>query len=105
MQALLEFAPLVAFFVAYRVWGLYTATAVLIGSMAVLLKQALKPNLVQTLEGQPALLLMHVCGRPPDHPALRRRVEQSGAQISDLGDHEFLIRLEARPGRATVLRS
>jgi intracellular septation protein len=37
MQALLEFAPLVAFFVAYRVWGLYTATAVLMGSMAVLL--------------------------------------------------------------------
>jgi intracellular septation protein len=37
MQALLEFAPLVAFFVAYRVWGLYTATAVLMASMAVLL--------------------------------------------------------------------
>jgi len=32
MQALLEFAPLVAFFVAYRVWGLYTATAVLMAS-------------------------------------------------------------------------
>jgi intracellular septation protein len=37
MQALLEFAPLVAFFVAYRVWGLYTATAVLMGAMALLL--------------------------------------------------------------------
>src|SRR5262249_7066816 len=37
MQALLEFAPLVAFFVAYRVWGLYTATAVLMGAMAILL--------------------------------------------------------------------
>lgn len=37
MQALLEFAPLVVFFVAYRVWGLYTATAVLMGSMAILL--------------------------------------------------------------------
>jgi intracellular septation protein len=37
MQALLEFAPLVAFFVAYRVWGLYTATAVLMAAMAILL--------------------------------------------------------------------
>ena len=37
MQALLEFAPLVAFFVAYRVSGLYAATAVLMVAMAVLL--------------------------------------------------------------------
>jgi intracellular septation protein len=37
MQALLEFAPLVAFFIAYRVAGLYAATAVLMGAMAVLL--------------------------------------------------------------------
>ncbi len=37
MQALLEFAPLVAFFIAYRVWELYTATAVLMGAMVVLL--------------------------------------------------------------------
>lgn len=37
MQALLEFAPLVAFFVAYRVWGLYTATAVLMVAMAIVL--------------------------------------------------------------------
>jgi intracellular septation protein len=37
MQALLEFAPLVAFFVAYRVGGLYTATAVLMAGMAILL--------------------------------------------------------------------
>jgi len=37
MQALLEFAPLVAFFVAYRVGGLYTATAVLMGAMVILL--------------------------------------------------------------------
>ena len=34
MQALLEFAPLVAFFVAYRVAGLYAATAVLMVAMA-----------------------------------------------------------------------
>jgi len=37
MQALLEFAPLVAFFVAYRVSGLYAATAVLMVAMAILL--------------------------------------------------------------------
>jgi intracellular septation protein len=37
MQALLEFAPLVAFFIAYRVGGLYTATAVLMAGMAILL--------------------------------------------------------------------
>jgi intracellular septation protein len=37
MQALLELAPLVAFFVAYRVWGLYMATAVLMAGMLVLL--------------------------------------------------------------------
>ncbi|HZO24343.1 MAG TPA: inner membrane-spanning protein YciB [Steroidobacteraceae bacterium] len=36
MQALLELAPLIAFFVAYRVWGLYVATAVLMGGMLVL---------------------------------------------------------------------
>jgi intracellular septation protein len=37
MQALLEFAPLVAFFVAYRVSGLYAATAILMIAMAILL--------------------------------------------------------------------
>jgi intracellular septation protein len=37
MQALLEFAPLVAFFVAYRLWGLFVATGVLMGAMAILL--------------------------------------------------------------------
>jgi intracellular septation protein len=37
MQALLEFAPLVAFFVAYRVSGLYYATGVLMVAMAILL--------------------------------------------------------------------
>ncbi len=37
MQALLEFAPLVAFFIAYRVWGIYAATAVLMGAMVILL--------------------------------------------------------------------
>jgi intracellular septation protein len=37
MQALAEFAPLVAFFVAYRLGGLYAATAVLIVAMLALL--------------------------------------------------------------------
>jgi intracellular septation protein len=37
MHALLEFAPLAAFFIAYRIGGLYTATAVLMASMVILL--------------------------------------------------------------------
>jgi intracellular septation protein len=37
MQALLEFAPLVAFFIAYRLAGLYYATAILMVAMAILL--------------------------------------------------------------------
>ena len=37
MQALLELAPLVAFFIAYSFGGIYVATAVLMGGMAVLL--------------------------------------------------------------------
>jgi intracellular septation protein len=37
MQALLEFAPLVAFLVAYYISGLYVATAVLMAAMGVLL--------------------------------------------------------------------
>jgi intracellular septation protein len=37
MQALLEFAPLGAFFIAYKLGGLYVATSVLMVSMALLL--------------------------------------------------------------------
>jgi intracellular septation protein len=37
MQSLLELAPLVAFFVAYSLGGIYVATAVLMGAMALLL--------------------------------------------------------------------
>jgi intracellular septation protein len=37
MQALLELAPLVAFFVAYHFGGIYIATGVLMGGMAILL--------------------------------------------------------------------
>ncbi|MEP7247337.1 MAG: inner membrane-spanning protein YciB [Gammaproteobacteria bacterium] len=37
MQSLLELAPLVAFFLAYSVGGIYVATSVLMGAMALLL--------------------------------------------------------------------
>ena len=37
MQLLLEFAPLLAFFVAYQYGGIYTATAVLMVAMVLLL--------------------------------------------------------------------
>ncbi|HEV7715466.1 MAG TPA: inner membrane-spanning protein YciB, partial [Steroidobacteraceae bacterium] len=37
MQSLLELAPLVAFFIAYSMGGIYVATGVLMGAMALLL--------------------------------------------------------------------
>ncbi len=37
MQALTEFAPILAFFVAYYLWGLYVGTAVLMVAMVILL--------------------------------------------------------------------
>jgi intracellular septation protein len=37
MQALLEFAPLLAFLIAYKLWGVYTATSVLMAGMVMLL--------------------------------------------------------------------
>lgn len=69
MQALLELAPLVAFFVAYYFGGIYIATGVLMGGMAVLLAadyllhrrispmHALSAALVFALGG--ATLLLH----------------------------------------------
>ncbi|HEV3182550.1 MAG TPA: inner membrane-spanning protein YciB [Steroidobacteraceae bacterium] len=69
MQALAEFAPLVAFFVAYRLRGLYVATAVLMVAMLALLAfdwlrqrripplHALSAALVLVLGG--ATLLLH----------------------------------------------
>jgi len=45
-------------------------------------------------EGSPALLVLHVRGQQPDHAALRRCAEESGALVSDRGDHELLIRLQ-----------
>ena len=44
-------------------------------------------------EGSPALLALRVRGQRSDHAALRRCAEESGALVSDLGDHELLIRL------------
>lgn len=46
---------------------------------------------------RPALLVLHVRSRQSDHAALRRHAAECGALVSDLGDHEFLIRLRARP--------
>jgi len=45
-------------------------------------------------EGHPVLLVLHVRSRHRDHAALRRAAAECGALISDLDDHELLIRLE-----------
>jgi hypothetical protein len=42
----------------------------------------------------PALLILRVRSRRPDHAALRRHAAEYGALISQLDDHELLIRLE-----------
>jgi len=52
---------------------------------------------------RPALLILHVRSRQSDHAALRRHAGECGALISDLGDHEFLVRLQPRPERTAVL--
>jgi intracellular septation protein len=58
MQALLDLAPLVAFFVAYRMADIYVATAVLMGSMAVLLLvDYVRTRRVSTMHGISALLV------------------------------------------------
>lgn len=44
-----------------------------------------------------ALLVLHVRSRQSDHAALRRHAAECGALVTDLGDHEFLVRLRARP--------
>jgi hypothetical protein len=46
---------------------------------------------------RPALLILHVRSRQSDHVALRRHAAECDALISDLGDHEILVRLRARP--------
>jgi hypothetical protein len=52
---------------------------------------------------RPALLILHVGSRQSDHAALRRYAAECGALISDLGDHEILLRLQPRPERSAVL--
>jgi hypothetical protein len=47
---------------------------------------------------RPALLIVHVRSRQSGHAALRRHAAACGALVSDLGDHELLVRLRARPG-------
>jgi intracellular septation protein len=58
MQSILEFAPLAAFLVAYYVGGLYTATAVLMGAMALLLAvDWLRTRRIPAMHGLSALLV------------------------------------------------
>ncbi len=54
-------------------------------------------------EGHAALLILHVRSRQSDQDALRRRAGECGALVSDLGDHEFLVRLQPGPEHAAVL--
>jgi len=51
---------------------------------------------------RPPLLILHVRSRQSDHAALRRQAAECGALISDLGDHEFLVRLQPRPMDAVL---
>jgi hypothetical protein len=44
-------------------------------------------------EGYPALLIQRAHSRLSNYPALRRRARECGAQVSDLGDDELLVRL------------
>lgn len=58
MQALLDLAPLVAFFVAYKMADIYVATAVLMGSMAVLLLvDYVRTRRISTMHGISAVLV------------------------------------------------
>jgi intracellular septation protein len=58
MQSLLELAPLVAFFIAYKLAGVYTATAVLMGAMAMLLAlDYLRTRSIPPVHGLSALLV------------------------------------------------
>ncbi len=54
-------------------------------------------------EDRPALLVLHVRSRRSDHAALRRLAAEYGAVISDLDDHELLVRLQSGPERAAAL--
>jgi intracellular septation protein len=63
MQALTALAPLVAFFVTYRLYGLYAATAVLMAAMLVLLAvDFLRERRVPPLHALSALLVLLLGG-------------------------------------------
>jgi hypothetical protein len=53
-------------------------------------------------EGYPALLLLRVRSVRSGHVNLRHSADDRGALISDLGDHELLIRLQRQPERTAV---
>jgi len=64
MQALLELAPLLAFFVAYHFGGIYIATGVLMAGMAVLLAvDYLLHRKISPMHALSAVLVL-VWGRP-----------------------------------------
>jgi signal transduction histidine kinase len=53
-------------------------------------------------EGQAALLLLRVRSARSSHIALCRTAVECGAIVSDIGGHELLVRLQARPERAAL---
>ena len=71
------------------------------GAMAVLLKDALKPNLVQTLEGQPALVHCGPLGIT-DHGNNSLIADLIGLRLADYAGHG--VRLRLRPGDGEVLQ-
>jgi len=44
-------------------------------------------------EEHPALLILHARSRLSGYPALRQRARECGAQVSNLGEDELLVRL------------
>jgi signal transduction histidine kinase len=54
-------------------------------------------------EGHPALLILHARSRISDHAALRERARGCGALVTNLGDHELLVRFQPGPQHAAPL--
>ena len=89
MQTLIELAPLIAFFGAYKFYGIYVATAVLMGAMLLLLgwdwlrtRQVPKMHLISAILvwvfGTATLLLHDVLGKKDEGRVhLRRALELS----------------------------
>lgn len=55
------------------------------------------------VEGHPPLLIMHAHMRRPSDVSLRRLADECGALVSDLGDHELLVRLQPRTEQSLAL--